>query len=190
MENAQGLALVTASAIKQLRTITGIAASIFLGVSVSRSFALPLVGGLAFGGAWGIVLLYAVQLRGLVQGDRSASWSGVIIASLIYIVSATFVFLGVSKIPVVLDLSTPPLGAIYIAAKLGCHRIGCCNWKSTLRPHLLSLPLIEAIFTVVILIFVFMSSRALQVAGAAFCLFSILHVSSWLIVKGMRDNDK
>lgn len=113
---------------ESLRTVTGIVASIGFGVGISRAFALPLVGGLAFGGGWGLVLLHAVQLRSIMQGDGAASWSGVIAASMAYALAATSVIIGIGHIPVVLDLSTIPLGAIYIAAKLGCHRIGCCNW--------------------------------------------------------------
>lgn len=171
---------------EHLRTLTGIAASIAYGVAVNRALPLPLIGGLAFGGGWGLVLLYAVQLRGIVQKDGSASWSGVLAASLAYTLVVTVAAFGIKRIPAVLDLSTVPLGVIYIAAKLGCHRIGCCNWKHAHRSPFLSLPLLEVAFTTIALTLAITVSRLLQVPGTEFCVFSICHVGSWSIAKRFR----
>src|SRR5690606_27170391 len=79
----------------------------------------------------------------------------------------------------------PNLALIYIAAKLGCHRIGCCDRPNMLR-GVPSLPMLEVMATSAISVLVGCALAVDGPNGLAFLVFLSLHVASWQTAKRLR----
>lgn len=140
-----------------------------------------------FGSGWGLCLLYGVQLRGLIRQDESVSWTGALAAGIAWSLTLGLVFFGVGKILYVLDLTAILYAAIYIAAKLGCHNIGCCNWNNR-SGRSISLPALEMLLTATTIGVTVVVVRYFNLNhGILFMMYMTAHVISWLGAKRWRN---
>lgn len=127
-------------------------------------------------------LLEPLFLAGLAD-DGSVSWTGVLVVAIGFPIIAVPLLFDVEMLHEVLDLTAVPLGIIYVAAKLGCHRIGCCNWNRN-RWCGTSLPLVEAWITLALSAALITLSPA--PAGLGFATFLLFHSAAWQAAKRLR----
>lgn len=167
-----------------VRPVTGVAASAAVVLALMAE-GHGLVRSAVIGGGWGLCMLYAVQLRGLRRNDGSASWSGVLLAALAFPGVLVPPLVGPDALLTVLDHTALPLAAVYIAAKLGCHRIGCCDFPRRPRGGL-SLPMREVLATATIAVLAGCVLLADAPNGLGFLVFLLLHVASWQAAKRYR----
>lgn len=179
-----GHVLLPQFATRHLRPITGVVVSAALVLAMWND-GNALVWSALLGGGWGLSLLYAVQLRGLKRGDGSASWSGVLFAAIVFPALAVPLVLKSEELLRAFDLTAIPLALVYIASKLGCHRIGCCD-RPHMRRGLLSLPMLEVLATSAISVLVACALAVDGPDGLAFLVFLVLHVVSWQSAKRLR----
>lgn len=171
--------------IVNLRALTGVVASVIFGYLVWDRHGQNLVLALAFGGGWGLAMLYGVQLRGLVRRDGSVSWTGALLSSVLWVCAVGSIVFSPSLVLSLIDISSILTGAIYISAKLGCHRIGCCDWEKGRRHRLYSLPMLEALVTVLQICFVLLMLGDVP-RGAVAATFLSFHIATWTAFKRFR----
>lgn len=171
-------------AVQHLRPSVGVVASVSVAMELWLAGYRPFYS-LIFGAGWGLSMLYAVQLRGLKRGDGSVSWTGVLVAAIAFPAISVPLLFNVGALPHILDLTSAPLGIVYFAAKVGCHRIGCCNWGLK-RRQAVSLPLLEAWITLALTTVVIIITLSPAPAGIAFAVFLIIHITVWQVAKKFR----
>ena len=96
------------------------------------------------------------------------------------------ILLGFTASVVALDAAIAPLTLVYVASKVGCHRIGCCNWARGRENWPISLPLIESGSNLVICGLFLIQNFPLP-PGSAFVSFLCLHLAIWRALKSLRD---
>lgn len=182
---------IVAFASRQLRVATGLIGTIGLTIWILKETGEFYRTSL-FGFVLGLSLLYGVQLRGLLRADGSVSWTGALASSTAWIAGAGFILYGWPTTLKIFDAFVTPLALIYIAAKLGCHRIGCCGWKTSLRKRRFpSLPLLEVVFTALLAISICLLSLTLDLEdGIACTLFMALHIAGWKFLQKFRNPKK
>ncbi|MBD7924455.1 hypothetical protein [Xanthomonas bonasiae] len=171
--------------IVNLRALTGIVASAIFGYLVWDRHGQNLILALAFGGGWGLAMLYGVQLRGLVRRDGSVSWTGALLSSVLWVCAVGSVAFSPSLVLPLIDISSILTGVIYISARLGCHRIGCCDWKKGRRSRFFSLPMLEAIVTTVQISLALLMFRDMP-SGIVAATFLPSHIATWTAFKIFR----
>ncbi|MDY4341029.1 hypothetical protein NG829_18905 [Xanthomonas sacchari] len=168
-----------------LRAIVGLLMAISLSCAIWLALNQPFIRSFIFGGGWGLSMLYGVQLRGLLRRDGSVSWTGALLSSTIWILVAIPLLLSWSLIGYVLDWCMLSTLLIYISAKLGCHRIGCCDWMLGRKRTIASLPMLEVVITALLVIIGGFSSLTL-IPGVTGLLLLLSHVAVWTSLKKFR----
>lgn len=182
-------AVVNAAAWPHLRAATGLLASGYLVIRLylhTNSLGRSAI----FGIGWGLALLYGVQVRRIAKDGSVVSWTGALSSVLTWTFLVGYFCFGSSHFLFILDLTIAPLASIYIAAKIGCHNIGCCNWAEGGKSMKYSLPLVEVMLTASFIMFAIVAGLTLKVSGVIFSIFILLHLFGWKTAKRFRAQEE